>query len=616
MTEAFASFHFLRPQWLLMLLPSVLLALLLWRQRGREGSWSRVIAPELLEQLISGESVRASRRGVPLLFLAWCLAAVAASGPSWQQLPQPVMQKQDALVLVLDLSLSMLATDLEPSRQDRVRRKILDLLRERREGLTALIAYAGDAHIVAPLTDDNPTIANLLPALNPDMMPLPGSNPAEAVERALALLDSAGVRRGRILLVTDGITAADGEAVQGLLAGEPHGLALLGVGTEVGAPIALPSGGFLKDRGGEIVVPALDETPLRHLASAAGGRYERLRVDDADLRRLLDDDLLIDEEDTISLDRKADRWQDMAHWFVLPLLFIALGSFRRGWLYLLPLILTLPAERSLAFEWNDLWLRKDQQAQRALAAGDAQQAAELFDDPAWRGTAAYRSNDFEAAADAFAAGNSADAWYNRGNALAAQGRYDEAIAAYEKSLELMPDTEDAQKNLETVRQLRDQQQQQQSQEGQSQQQDEQQDGEDQQQQQQNGGDQNQQNQDQQNQQQGQQSSSDSSPDPGDPQDQGEAQDQDQQEQRGREPQEQDQGSQGNEEQREQPGGQPMAPPDIDTSAMQEDIERDQAMQQWLRRVPDDPSGLLREKFRYESRKRQQQGKSRATDKIW
>ena len=615
MNELLANFHFLRPQWLLLLVPSAVLALLLWRQRGREGSWSRVIAPELLEHLISGESVRRSRRGVPILFLAWCLATLAAAGPSWKQLPQPVMQKQDALVLVLDLSYSMLATDLQPSRQDRVRRKILDLLRERREGLTALIAYAGDAHIVAPLTDDNPTIANLLPALTPAMMPLPGSNPVEAVERALALLDSAGVRRGRILLVTDGITATDSAAIEGLLDGEPRGLALLGVGTEVGAPIALPGGGFLKDSGGEIVVPALDEEPLRELAAATGGRYERLRVDDSDLRRLLDDELLIDEEETISLDRKADRWQDMAHWFVLPLLAIALGSFRRGWLYLLPLCLLLPAERSLAFDWDDLWLRKDQQAQRALAAGDAERAAELFENPAWRGTAAYRGNDFEGAAQAFAAQDSADGWYNRGNALAGQGRYDEAIAAYEKSLELMPDQEDAKKNIETVRQLRDQQQQQQSQQGQSQQQNEQQDGEDQQQQQ-NGGDQEQQNQDRQNQQQGQQSSSNPASDPGDPQEQGEPQDQDQENRQGREPQDQDQGSQGNEEQREQPGGRPMAPPDIDTSAMQEDIERDQAMQQWLRRVPDDPSGLLREKFRYESRKRQQQGKSRASDKIW
>jgi Ca-activated chloride channel family protein len=305
----------------------------------------------------------------------------------------------------------------------------------------------------------------------------------------------------------------------------------------------------------------------------------------------------------------------MAHWFVLPLLAIALGSFRRGWLYLLPLCLLLPAERSLAFDWDDLWLRKDQQAQRALAAGDTERAAELFDDPAWRGTAAYRGNDFKAAAEAFAAQDSADSWYNRGNALAGQGRYDEAIAAYEKSLELMPDEEDAKRNIETVRQLREQQQQQQSQQGQSEQQNEQQDGPDQQQQQQNGGDQDQQNQDQQNrdQQQGQQSSNPSA-DPGDPQDQGDQQEQ--QNRRDREQQEQDQGSQGNEEQREQPGGQPMAPPDIDTSAMQEDIERDQAMQQWLRRVPDDPSGLLREKFRYESRKRQQQGKSRASDKIW
>lgn len=615
MSEFLANFHFLRPQWLLMLIPSLALGALLWRQRGREASWSRVIAPELLPHLLSRESVRRSRSGVPALIAAWCVACLAAAGPSWQQLPQPVLQKQDALVLVMDLSYSMLATDLEPSRQDRVRRKLLDLLRERQEGLTALIAYAGDAHIVAPLTDDNPTIANLLPALTPGMMPLPGSNPVEAVERALALLDSAGVRRGRILLVTDGIGGEDVEAIADLLDGQPRDLAILGVGTDVGAPIALPGGGFLKDDGGEIVVPALDDGPLRALARASGGRYAPMSVDDRDLRRLLEREALVDEDDTISLDRRADRWQDMAHWLVLPLLLAALAAFRRGWLYLLPLALFLPAEPSDALEWRDLWLRKDQQAERALATGDAARASRLFQDPAWRGTAAYEDKDYAAAAQAFAADESADGWYNRGNALAARGDYDGAISAWEKSLELQPDQPDAQRNIDIVRELQEQQQQQQqqqNQQGDSQQQDQQQDGAQESQQQQ-GQQQSEEQQSGEQQSQSPPGGSSASPGADDPAQQPP---QEPQESEGNDdPQQAPQGDDGQSEEPPQ-GGRPMAQPDIDTSAMQEDIERDQAMQQWLRRVPDDPSGLLREKFRYESRLRQQQGKSRESKKIW
>lgn len=608
MSEIITNFHFLRPYWLLLLIPCALLAVMLWRQRGGEASWSRIVAPELLEHLISADSVRRGRSGLPALMLAWVIAVLAAAGPSWQQLPQPVLQKQDALVLVLDLSYSMLATDLQPSRQDRVRRKLLDLLRERREGLTALIAYAGDAHIVAPLTDDNPTIANLLPALTPEMMPLPGSNPVDALERAVALLDSAGVRRGRILLVTDGVRRRDISAMREMLAGQPREMVVLGVGTRVGAPIALPGGGFLKDESGEIVVPALDEDLLLELANETGGAYRTMTVDDSDLQALLASTGVVDDDDTISLDRRADRWQDMAHWLVLPLLLLVLGSFRKGWVYLLPLLVTvLPSQHSEAFEWQDLWLRADQQAQRALAEGDAARAAELFKDPAWRGTAAFGDEDYPAAAEAFSAQDSADAWYNRGNALAAQGQLDAAINAYENSLQREPDQEDALKNLATLKQLRDQQQQEQdSQQGDSQQQPQDSDGNREQQ----SGDNSQQNQESQDSQDqsgeqgsGHEGSSDQSQPDGD-------------QEQGQQDADSDNGSQGDSEQSEQAQGRPMPQPQIDNSAMQEDLEKDQAMQQWLRRVPDDPSGLLREKFRFESRQRQQQGKSRDTKEIW
>ena len=606
MNEIISNCHFLRPAWLLMLVPSVLVGLLLWRSRAREANWSRVIAPELLTHLISADSVTRSRSGIPALIVGWVIATLAAAGPSWQQLPQPVLQKQDALVLILDLSYSMLSTDLQPSRPDRARRKLLDLLRDREEGLTSLIAYAGDAHIVAPLTDDNPTIANLLPALSPQMMPLPGSNPVEAVELALELLDSAGVRQGRLLLVTDGVRDADVTEISQLLEGQPRSLAVLGVGTEVGAPIALPGGGFLKDSNGEIVVPALDEAPRRSLARSSGGRYEAMTVDDSDLQQLLADTELSDEDNTISLDREADQWQDMAHWLILPLLLLALGSFRRGWVYVLPLFIFFsPTERAEAFEWKDLWLRPDQQGQRALERGEATEAAALFERDDWRGVAAYTGEDYAAAAEAFRSSGDADGLYNLGNALAAQGRLDEAISAYEESLSLQPDQPDAIKNIETIKQLQDEQE--------SQQEQSQDDGDPQNSQNQN---------DSQQDQSGQQNQNDSQKDQQNQAEQQSAPEpppDDQQEQAtgdnasNGEPDEN--GSQGDAQKGEGAKSLDLPQPQIDNSAMQEDLEKDQAMQQWLRRIPDDPSGLLREKFRYESNQRQQD-RNRDTSEIW
>ena len=644
------AFHLMRPEWLWCLVPAALLALYLWRQRGRSGSWRDVIAPELLPHLVVQADGRGGRNWIPLILLGWVLACVAASGPSWKKIPQPLHQKEDALVLVLDLSYSMKSGDLAPSRLDRARQKLLDLLSQRKEGQTGLIAYAGDAHIVTPLTDDVPTIANLLPALAPDMMPLPGSEPAAAVEQAVELLHSAGIRRGRALLVTDGIAADDRRALEAVIRGSGLQLAILGVGTPTGAPIPMPGGGFLRDRSGEIVMPGLQEQPLRELAAATGGRYQRMQIDNSDLDYLLAASPFEDSGTTIALERTTDTWYDQGHFFIPPLLLLVLALFRRGWVVcLLPLLLAQP-KPAAAFEWEDLWLTRDQQGQQALQRDDPAAAADLFENRDWAGTAAYRGGNFEAALDYFRQNETADGWYNRGNALARAGRLDEAIEAYRESLALEPGREDARDNLALLEQLREQQQQQQQQgkEDSESQQDGQQDQQQGQQGQQNRQQDQQGQQDQQNgQQQGQQSQQQEGRDPQqgqESQQQGERdqqQEQQSQQQGGQDPQggrqqqpEQQDAAGENPEQAEsdpqqdtrqgraqQAGdeagqeGEPQAAAAAD-GADPEEQEREQAMQQWLRRVPDDPSGLLREKFRYESRQRQQQGRERNDETIW
>ncbi len=616
-----ADFHFLRPAWLLLLLPALALALLVARARRRSGSWQTVISPDLLPYLLE-DAAGPRRRGplLPLLVAAWSLATVAAAGPSWVRQPLPVLQKQDALVVILDLSYSLWAEDLAPSRIDRTRRKLLDLLERRQEGQTALVAYAGDAHVVTPLTDDAPTIANLLPALDPGMMPLPGADAPAAVEAALALLDAAAVGSGRLLLVTDAIEPGDVPAIAGLLEGRDVTLSVLGVGTPEGAPIPLPDGGFLKREDGSIVIPGLPEAELEALARRGGGRYRRIAIDDSDLAALTAE--APGPGESTETDRRAEGWVDMAHWFLLPLVPLAALAFRRGLvaglapvaLAPLALALLLPAPAARADLWRDLWLTPDQQGARALAQGEAERAAKTFEDPGWQGTAAYRAGDYATAIDRFS-GDDADSWYNRGNALARAGRLEEAIAAYERSLALAPEQQDAADNLELVKSLRDQQQQ-----------ERQQGGGDEQGQPQPGSDPGQ---------QGGQGQQPGQRDPGEPQgsDPGEDQRGDPGEQPGDNPsqgqpgdgeaqdgraapEEGEEGDAGNAAQSlEQPApgveaGQAMA------EKMAEDIEARQAMQQWLRRVPDDPSGLLREKFRYESRQRQRRGEERDNGKIW
>ncbi|MFV0478584.1 MAG: vWA domain-containing protein [Parahaliea sp.] len=631
------ALYLMRPEWLWALLPvALLLALLVLTQR-HTGNWSQVISPDLLPYLISNETVLKHRRRLPWIALGWVLAVLALCGPSLHKIPQPLMAREDALVVLFDLSYSMKANDIAPSRLDQVRQKIIDLLARRQEGQTALISYAGDAHVVAPLTDDGPTIANLLPALSPDMMPVPGSATDAAVKMAIDLLASGGSPEGHIVLFTDGVNPNQFGTIADALNKAEAGFTILGVGTAEGAPLPLPQGGFLRDRNKAIVVPTLDEDALIRLASEAGGQYLPLQIDSSDIDHLLVNAALPGREALRNTEHKTDHWQDQGYYFVLLILPLAAMLFRRGLLVsmLLPLLLlSQPRPAEAAELWDKLWLTADQQGQQALQAGDQETASELFENPSWRGTAAYQHGDYEAAADNFAQGDSADDWYNRGNALAHTGDLDGAIDAFEQSLSRAPEREDASANLELVKALKKQQEQrEQEQEQSSDQQDQnssQQNQADQDQRSQNeqtdsASNQNQHKQDeahnqQQNQQQDQTGQSEQNPQSSNQQTQDGNSEPSQQQQP------EDQAATGEQEQEQEQAqtvqGEPVNE-DEDANARNsvvsidpEQAERDQALEQWLRRVPDDPSGLLRRKFLYESQQRQRQGEEARNDQYW
>ncbi len=562
MVEILRDFHFLRPEWFYAFIPALILFLLIRFRLNSTSSWERTIDPALLPHLLVRPTGKVSRNPFSLLLLAWMLAIIALAGPVWEKTPQPVHEREDALIVVLDLTRSMNATDVKPSRLVRATRKLVDLLEARDEGVTGLVVFAGDAHTVSPLTDDTNTIIAMIPALRPEIMPASGSQLTPALKKSIQLFHDAGVSSGRILIVTDEIRdAAEAQSyARNFRFSFP--VSVLAVGTAEGAPIPLPGpeGGYLKDARGNLVIPKTDTTSLGEFAQVAGGRFSTMTLAEEDLAYLLGDDPLLDNDEFRALERDFDVWFEEGPWLILLLIPLAALIFRRGWMWIFALIIIMPPHEAHASFWDDLWLTPDQQAMAVLKAGDPDEAASLFEHPGWKGSALYKGEAFGDAGNQFASLRDIDSQYNLGNALARQGKFEEAIEAYDQALSRDPDHEDAVFNKNLIEQLLSEQQQQQQ---------PQDDGEDGEQQQQDQSDQQQSDsEDGENQQQSSEEN-DQQQAENDKSEEGEAKEQEDQE----------------------ATDQQMAEEDAKL-----DAEEQQALQQWLRRVPDDPGGLLRRKF--------------------
>ena len=456
------DFHFLRPVWLLAAIPAILLVGVMWRVNSNVTAWDKAIDKNLLPFLLDRSKNAAQRTPLLMLLFAWILSAISMAGPVWEELPQPVQKREDALVIVLDLSLSMFAPDHNPSRLDLAKRKLRDILALREEGQTALVVYAGDAHTVTPLTDDVVTIDALVPSLSPNIMPLFGSDPIPAIDMAISLLDDIESSDGRILLITDGISGFDQEQlITDQIQDTGYELLVMGVGTEEGAPIRTSDGSFLTDQNGAMVVPTLNRNVLQSLVNRVNGRYHDIQLSDADLAYLLTENTLLDNEELTEVEEEFDVWNEAGPYLLLLVLPLCALSFRKGWLFTTFLAfvinLHLPSKNALAFEWIDLWKTKDQQAAEAFADENHELAASLFEQTGWRGAANYRAKNYESAIASFSTTDTADGHYNRGNALALAGNLPEAIAAYDVAISRDPEHADAIYNKEIVERLLEEQ---------------------------------------------------------------------------------------------------------------------------------------------------------------
>ena len=601
-----ADFHFLRPWSLLALLPVMLLLALLYYHRRSQSPWHNLIAQHLQPVLLGAQLLQSKQpAALPLLALSWLLTTIALAGPSFEKLPQPAFSLKKATVLVLDMSLSMRATDMAPDRLTQQRFAALDFSNQLKEGELALLSFAGDAFVISPLTPDHNNIRLLVPDLTPEIMPAQGSNLLAALTQADKLLRQAGYPRGDVVVFTDGYDNNSLRDIQDLLNNWPHRLSILGFGSEDGAPVKLESGELLKNSAGGVVLPRLPQQQLATLARQSGGVYVQALATTEPVSALLDLPPLsaLDQADA-NKQIQGDQWQDNAIYLVWLLLPLVLLQRKYSHLLSLAALLLLPYQAK-AFEWRDLWQTRQQQAKQDYAEGDFSSAQQKFTDPLWQGNAAYRSGDYQGAEQAYRravqAQPDAAALHNLGNSLAQQQRYQEALEAYTEALQHQPDFNPAQKNADLMQQLLRQQEQQQQQQKDGEKQ--QQDGE--QQQSQNDSD----------------SQSDGNSDnQSDSDSDSAAQQQDSAQQNEAEQQPQEAEPQASAEQQQQAeaeddNAQPQQ------AAIQEawpnaSAEEQQQLDNLLRKVQDDPALLLRNKMYLEYLKRQQQRLPSGVDEQW
>ncbi len=543
-----SDFHFLRPYFFLCFIPFLIWIILRVRRSQSFSIWDKVCSKDLLPYVLGNKS---KNQIIPYVFilLSGSLLITALAGPTWELTSHPLLKNQSGLVILLDLSPSMIAEDIKPSRMQRAIYKLTDILNLRKEGQTALIAFSADPYVVTPLTDDVATIKAMLPVLEPSIMPAPGHKVDKAMEKAIELLDQAGISQGSILLV--GAELSDTELEKSIRTATNHGIAVsvLGIGTEEGAPLPVRGGGFTKDEKGALVVSLLSKNNLNRLAKSTGGSYVTITSDDKDIRELTNGFLNASIGNQEETNLTHDKWHDAGYWLVLCAIPFAALLFRRGVLGgVFTLAFFMIPNPIHALSWECFWKTSDKRAEELFHEEQYEEAKELFQDPDWQAATSYRLGDFKTAAELFKENQTVEGYYNRGTAMAKQGDYESALKSYAKALEIDPNHEDTLYNKKIIEELMEKNKQDQQQQGQQQDQNDQKDD----------------------------SQSENSEQPS----------KDENEQQQSEEEEKDSDNSENEQQEQE-------------QQQEETTENDEQKEiddRWLQKVPDDPGGLLRRKF--------------------
>lgn len=450
--ETLQYFHFLRPQWSLLLVPLAVIAWAQTKQRASRDRFGGIIAPHLLTHLRvhQYDSRWFNPRTLSLVFLL--LVMLVLMGPTWRQQPSPLNQDDAALVILIDVSSSMQQKDAQPSRLERAKQKVSDLLALRPDKKAALIAYAGTAHTVLSLTAEQDILKQYLAAIKSSVMPRSGKFPEYALPLADTVLRDT-TTPATILLLTDGTGGDSQAAFEEYFQSSEHQLLVLGMGTL------------------EADVP-LEQTALKRLASVSNGSYQSLTVDNQDVKqlsRMIDTHYVIVEDSALP-------WLDSGYPLLFPAIALFLLWFRKGWTLtwnalFVALIVGGPSppvsadankpnadiQHGIAVkQWFiDQWLTRDQQGRILMQLQNYPEAAQRFSNPMWKGMAYYYNEEFMRAAEYFSRSDSNAALFNEANARAQARDYLRAVHRYDRLLARAPDYPGAAANRATVQSIID-----------------------------------------------------------------------------------------------------------------------------------------------------------------
>jgi len=448
-----SEFTFENPYWLLLILTAPAAYFLLKALYKKVDFFNKQIEvfadKKLLPHLVTNYSPLTSIKNKILLWsLLWIFACFTLAGPRWGYEEMETYNSNSSLVILLDLSNSMNASDVKPSRMVRAKQEIEDILRLKDPGVKiALIGFSATPHLITPLTFDTKTIINLLPYIDSSLVSLEGSDLSAAIQMVNKLLKDNNSYSKSALVMSDGGFDDFSKDVSSDIS-----LSFMGFGTRNGAPIPNNKGNFLKNNG-QIVIDKLQDQKMRDMVNN-GGRYIAANFLDNDSKEILS---LIKIQHEKAQKEKNDKLIYYNEVFYIPLSLMMIAMmiifFKRGAvisLAILWLIFPNPAQANI-------FLNKQQQARKAYNQKDYETAIEKFDDNYQKGVAQYRAGQYDRAEESFTNSTNVKGKYNLGNAFFKQRKFDRAIDAYEQALELNPGDKDAQHNLRLAKQLLKQQ---------------------------------------------------------------------------------------------------------------------------------------------------------------
>jgi Ca-activated chloride channel homolog len=466
-----------------------LAGLLFWYgHRRRQRILKRFAKPTGLAAILPDFLPRRESRAV-LILLILLLTAVALAGPQYGYRWEEVERRGVDLIIALDCSRSMLAEDIKPTRLDRAKREVVDLLGMLSGDRVGLVAFAGTAFLQCPLTVDYEAFDLFLSHLGPEFLPVGGTDLAAALTVATEGFDPETATDKAIILITDGGHTASSDLQTAVKKAKEAKIKVfcIGVGGEGGVPVPAAQGGFKKDKSGKIVLSRLDEAGLKQIALATGGGYVRSVAGDLDLETVYRQQIRKELTAHSLATSRRQVWDNRYQWALgLALLLLAIEMLlpsrkRAAAKMMLPVVLTSGGLflSSLLLPQPG-WAEGAREAAEAYTAGDYEAALKGFIDAQLEdpdnpevlynvGNAYYKNGDFDAAGqqyqDALDRLEAADKrpdlaarlHYNLGNARFRSGDYPRAVENYEKALELNPDDTQAKENLAFVKEVMAQQ---------------------------------------------------------------------------------------------------------------------------------------------------------------